>query len=504
MYFKKNVIPFILLFLAGSFLAFLLKDKPVGDFGNYYYGSRLISKGEPPLKLYQDTHWFNEQIKGYGETAYFENYAPVPPFSLVFYYAFIILESHWAKLVFNILSWLVFCFSFYRFIKFANLKQELTVVLIVLITMAVPIYNNFLQGQSYILITALLLEVFLMWQKGNFVLTGIFIALVLHLKLFPGFILLFFFFNKEYKLIVYSMVSFTLMLALTWLVTGWPVISNYTVNVMPRFFMNEIVDPFYYGHQSIDIFFKNMFVADGFGNPNPLIKAPLLYVICKSIALAVVIYLTSVASKVKPAQTAFGAFMLIAIMFGSYITSYSLVLLLPFLVVTFRFKRKVYIFLLLIIGLNIPLSALADTWLVIKYSRIILLTLAFVFLIVELKPKINYIYVSAIAALLCTLNFFNMQEPVEYLPGQERKGIPYEIELKGQDIIVYRCMGEKDYVDTLKLNTSISKADKVNFKNKTGTSAYCINDSLLIYLSDYKQGVGMNKVMIKPLGKEAL
>src|SRR5688572_25566477 len=101
---KLPIYFFILPLLLCTTLLFFTKDKPIGDFGNYYYGSKVWKEGKDASLLYSDAHWFNEQIRSYGEKDYFENYAPVPPISLIVYYPFTFFESHTAKIIFNLLG----------------------------------------------------------------------------------------------------------------------------------------------------------------------------------------------------------------------------------------------------------------------------------------------------------------------------------------------------------------------------------------------------------------
>src|SRR5262245_21921676 len=79
------------LFLAAGALFCLLAWKaPIGDFGNYYFGSRLRWQGTPAAGLY-DPCRFNALVRqepGMQDERFFLNYTPVPPFSLLFYAPF--------------------------------------------------------------------------------------------------------------------------------------------------------------------------------------------------------------------------------------------------------------------------------------------------------------------------------------------------------------------------------------------------------------------------------
>src|SRR4051812_43397553 len=114
---KRSLIGVCIIALVGLAFIFYAANKPIGDFGNYYYGSKLLADGKNIDSLYKDIHWFNEQIKAYGEKNYFENYIPVPPCNLLLYTPFTFFKAHTAKIIFNILSLLVLLVSLVRYLK---------------------------------------------------------------------------------------------------------------------------------------------------------------------------------------------------------------------------------------------------------------------------------------------------------------------------------------------------------------------------------------------------
>lgn len=130
----------------------------------------------------------------------------------------------------------------------------------------------------------------------------------------------------------------------------------------------------------------------------------------------------------------------------------------------------------------------------------------FVVLIIELKPKINYGLFSIILILLLSTNIFtNKRYPDNYFAGDNLKGIDYDFSILNNKIILKRCLGEIDIIDSIPLNFTVitqRQAQKWDFnklpmdvRGKQNISkAVILNDSLLLYLSDLQRGVGMTKL----------
>jgi len=507
--YTKNTFIFVAsLAIISAAIIFITSNKPIGDFGNYYYGSKLFAEGKNLDSLYQDIHWFNSQIKLYGEKDYFENYIPVPPANLLFYAPFTFLSSQSAKLIFNIFCLLILIVSLTRYLKLIpDLKFYYLFALPVILF---PLYTNFLQGQSYILILALLLEIYINYYKKQYYLIAVFIAMLFQIKLFPVFILGYFIFKKEYKIVLLSclmILLFTLLIAIT---VGKDLVVNYYSEIVPRLFKNEIVDPFYTGHQSINILLKKLFCLDELSNPSPIIDLPVAVVILESILVCAIIYIAFYIVKLKNTILSYSLFIFFGILAGKYITAYSLILLLPFAFSLFSFKRSgVYIVILFLIC-NIPLSYLENFSFPLKYIRILFMLILFCLIVSEIKPKINYKQSGIIFILVLSLTMFSSKKyPDNYFVSDNKKGIGYDFTIVKNKILLNKCLGSYNKTDSLLLNFNVTNlkeimpkdiykySEEVNGKQNI-KKAVILNDSLLLYLSDLQQGAGMNKLrMVK-------
>ncbi len=153
----------IYFFVIGCILIVLSSTNTIGDFGNYYYGSKLFYDSKFSILDYENIAHFNAQIKGYGETIFFENYTPVPPPTLLFYLPFLVFSSLKAKLAFNCISLLVFCFALQRFLTFLNYKNGLNYFIPIIF--AFTLYSNFNKDQTYLIVGALLIESYVRFEK---------------------------------------------------------------------------------------------------------------------------------------------------------------------------------------------------------------------------------------------------------------------------------------------------------------------------------------------------
>jgi len=481
--------------------------KPVGDFGNYYYGSKILLDGKIIGQLYTDTHWFNEQIKTYGEKDVFGNYIPVPPFSLVFYSPLTFFSANVAKLIFNLFSILLFGISLSRFLKtMPALSLYLPAAFAALFF---ALYRNFLEGQSYLIITACLLEVYLSYIKKRYFLIAFYISILFHLKLFPVFILGYFLFRKEYKVVLLSFLMMIVLGLLTFFVAGKDVVVNYYTDIVPRLFRNEIVDPFYYGHQGLNIFLNGLFNYDELSNPSPLFYSPLLVKILQGVVTGIVIYTSYLLVKKTNDFRMYAFFIFSGILISGYVTSYALLLLLPFAFTVFDYKKSVFIFILLLVSCNLPLASLADAPVFLKYSRIMMMFAVFIFALAELKPGYRILQLTFVCSCIVLTG---MITPVKaenfYYKGTGKYGIDYDFSFYGNKIILNTCFGSTDLSDTLEFVTEIKTLSSINviqaaekyrnfFKNKGNVKkAALVNDTTLLYLSDVNRGVGMSKLRI--------
>jgi hypothetical protein len=463
-------------------------------------------EGGNTVQLYSEgIHWFNEQVRTHGENIFFGNFAPVPPFSLLLYAPFTFLGSLTAKCVFNVLSLFILCLCFGRYLKLVGVNplQALTAIPLLLF----PLYQNMAQGQSYFLITAALFEVYVLYQQKRIYLLCFYIALLFHVKFFPAFILFFFFFKKEYKIVLISIAMIVLLGLITLLLVGKATLDCYLTDILPRLIKGEVVDPFYYGHQGLSIFLREIFSYDALMNPQPPISFSLLANVLEGLVAGLVIYLCSQLVRSGNPVLSYALTIFSGILISRYTTSYSLVMLFPLILTQFNFRRGIWLAFIFALALNLPLSLLEDAPLLLKYSRILLMFVAFYVIVREVKVHFHFVTCLAFCLVFILLNLFFASEPANnYFLKAGSRGVPYDFHFYENRVILRRCLGNTHETDTLDFPVKIQSVAGVDERfgksiypllpagRQNIVKAFVVNDSAVVYLSDLNQGPGMNKL----------
>jgi hypothetical protein len=318
-----------LFLLAGLCLIIFTQNYPVGDFGNYYYGSKLFIDSKFSLLDYQSISHFNQQICNYDESHFFENYTPIPPFSLIAYLPFAFLSCLKAKLIFNLIGLIFFCFSLQRLLSYCSIEGW-KAYLIPFIFLY-PLYNCIYQGQSYLIITAFLMESFLASENSKYWLSAFYLALCISLKLFPVFMIFYFVLKKEYRIALYSILLALILFLVTQIFIDTDIILYYVKEVVPRLLNNDIIGPYYHGNQSVYTFLLNLFSLDESQNSHPVINLPWLVPVIEGVAITFFL-IVLISFRKQSSILVFGFTIFCSILIGRYNTSYGMLILIPFLV----------------------------------------------------------------------------------------------------------------------------------------------------------------------------
>jgi hypothetical protein len=116
-----------------------------------------------------------------------------------------------------------------------------------------------------------------------------------------------------------------------------------------------------------------------------------------------------------------------------------------------------------------------------------------------LKPKTNYVAIILCGVVFVSFNLFNGKRgDNHYFITDNKPGVLYDINVHEKVVTVSRCMGEKDFTDTIPFPYSVTSArQEWPFNDRDAFRFYTINDSILLYLSDFQQGIGMNKLRME-------
>ncbi len=252
-----------LIVLVGLLSVFLSLSKPIGDYGNYYYGARIAMSGENVLTEVYDSRSFNTHVQEAGESNFFLNHCTVTPQTILFYVPFALIPGAiLSKSVFGIFSLFVFVFAF---IRFASRYFPDTDWRTYLLTIAglLTVHYNIQLGQSWLLVTALIMFAFLKSEESP-VLSGLCFAIAILLKLSPAFLLLIFVSRRQWKLLLATtafIALFTVVFGL-FFNSGFEALNEFYSHSLMRISGGYFSDPYSSSFQSFIVLLRKLMVHD--------------------------------------------------------------------------------------------------------------------------------------------------------------------------------------------------------------------------------------------------
>lgn len=190
---------------------------PIHDFANYYFGGYFLRQHTFTASTYFP-YLFNKEIISLGYPPSFAGFAPNTPFLAMFLYPFTFIQLASAKLAFNILSSILFVISIYRLACFYKINWVYLVAIPLIFF--VPIRNELLFGQVYLLLFFLLTEFWLAYEKNQQFKAALFLCFVIFLKVFPVLLVLIYLYKKQFRPLFYmlgiSILFFGISLFIHW------------------------------------------------------------------------------------------------------------------------------------------------------------------------------------------------------------------------------------------------------------------------------------------------
>jgi hypothetical protein len=493
------------------FMAYVVRTKAPGDYLNYYYGTKFFFQGISVYSIY-DAASFNTLIAAEGIEKAFSNYTPVPPFSLLFYYPFTGISFVWSKMIFNVVSIFLFMVSLYRLCVRQRIKPlHVSIVLGILIY---PIYNNLVQGQSYLLILSLLIEGYLFSLKGRTWISSLLFAIPIALKLFPVIILIWLYVTGRKKELWQTIIFTCLLLLVVLPFVGTSFWFSYHTSILTRLLSGEINDPFSVTFQSYSVLLKKAFVYDRMLNPSVLLHAQWLYILLNTLITAAFMQASVQlirACKSQPLQS-FGITFVCGLLISGYGTNYGLVLLLFIgLAILQSDKNKMdqYILLLLLLCIAFfQVGKFVQYPIFLQFGRLYLM-IAF-FILMTRKEHIVWFNRESLVILLLlflpvSLRCFQKQDESDYYLSREpslfittykqtAEGLMlYYIGADGSDSVVYRTIDQIHLSDQLYINHNqiFINGKRITSGNDLKRQPAFLNKNEIIYLSDQGRGPGL-------------
>ncbi len=418
-YFRK---PWQVTTFAGVLILLLCLQaqfKPLGDFGNYWYGSKFLTQGTFDLSIY-DPFTFNARIEGAGEKQVFLNYTPIPPATALIYTPFVIFEPALAKLIWNLSTSALFLWSLFRLFRFYRISFRW--VLLAVLVFFFPIKSNIDQGQTYLLLFFLLAEGWMAYEREQYWKAIFFWMPGIVLKIFPAFVLIYILLRRDFKTAAWLVASVLAFCGLTMLFIAPEIWKYYLTEVLMRIGDGAINDPYAHSYQSLQVLLKNIFIPDDLLNSDAPFDSSSAYLVIYAFMRGMVVFL--LITHLINQHTHLDKLVitvLAALLLTGYGSTYSLIFLMvifPAIISRGAFTRwNVMQLVLVVFACSIPVHLLTTAPLLWAFPR--LYALLFLFFVLTLHTNRIFPRPAWIMGLfVIVITFFTSLHVVKSQPGK--------------------------------------------------------------------------------------
>jgi hypothetical protein len=224
---------FVCVYQGPSFVKDLRPDRRVGvDFFQDWASAKNLTEG---LHIYENHNVTVERYLGHPPTVIDIAYNAHPPPSVFLALPFASLDYPDATLIWNILSLAAFCLSFCIVAHHLSLSLGIkaSVPFITLCLIFDPFRSQCSQGQLGFVILLLLIGSWSATKRGRPLGAGFLLGIAIAVKLFPAFLLLYYFIERRWKTLIAGVLSFILVSLLTLLSLGFETYRTYFDVVLP-------------------------------------------------------------------------------------------------------------------------------------------------------------------------------------------------------------------------------------------------------------------------------
>lgn len=497
--------------LIGISILFLIRAFSFSyhDFATYFYGGYFLRIGEFTTEIYELVP-FNLKIKSITSAQIFGNFTPNTPFLSIIFVPFSFFEIQTAKILFNSLSIIAFLFSLKRLLEYYKISNRY--IFLIPILFLVPLKNNLLFGQVYLISFFLLSEGFLAFKKGKIPLMAILWGIVIFLKVFPLVLFAFLFLKKEYKASIYLFISCSVLLIFSISINGLEVWKYFILEVMPKASNGEISGPYIPGYQSMLMLLKELFVYDSVENKTALIHS---YPIYNAVLTAFKLFILStgiiISIKSKSDLKTFSYWIIASIILTPTGSTYSGVLfifLFIHIITSVNYKTaKIVALILILLICNLPVNKFFNLPTLLTYPRLILNLMLYVLLFLSFikgKKQWSLILIPTVA-IATFIGLLAKSAPPDswYISNQpHRRLFDYTFKQNTLTYSYWNLNGKNVYNTKMKFNKIDSTSVKIienqlYYKKKKITNSKdnklkptLVNDSIIIYLTDRRRGIG--------------
>lgn len=293
------------------------------DFPNYYLAASIHRQGISLDRAYE-WRWFQRQ-KDYRQIDQtLVGFAPHPPMCAVPVLPLAGLPSLEAKRV-----WIVLNLGLLGLVVLILRRvTELAWRRIFLLTFLciLPLRENFLFGQYYVLILLLLCAAYYAACRGWRFTSGAVLAAAASLKIFPVFFLILFLRKRNWRAAAGLVGGGAVLAGISILIFGWSVHQVYLLEVLPRALHGDLVGPYVLQWNSFTALCHRWFLSEPELNPAPWMSSATAYSLAQALVATILLFsfLFSTGEEDAPNATAWewATFLPLLILLSSMPTAY--------------------------------------------------------------------------------------------------------------------------------------------------------------------------------------
>lgn len=519
----KTLLYFCPLLLVISYFFYQSLFFNLHDFSNSYFSARMIREGMSHSRLF-DIYEFNSYIWNLGYTDVLVDFYINSPFTISFFYPFSYIENPYiAKAIFNLIGIVLFIWSLNELIQ-KKFNRKYSILLLLPILFFVPIRNQILFGQSYFLVFSLIIFGFLSIENKRIGIGVSLLSIAVLLKVFPVFYGVTLLFYKDWKAILFGILSLLIIILISIYISDYSLWETYIMDIIPNAVQNNSTVDFRYNAQSFDVFLRTLFIDDAYYNPNALFNSERLYVLIKWIFKSVIIaFAIGLSFKNKSNLFKLLSIWIVALfLLQSRTATYAQILwIIPAICLLNQKistpKKAIFLFVLLIIC-NIPVYKLESLPLFIKFLRLWLtLLLAFLFYS-NFSVKLNLKWLVGVFIILTPLHLkvFENKNPInsEYVLAEKKYFLVYDFFEKEGNLMI-KSLGRNGEqivnanipVSSFNENILEIKGNQILLDEKVVLEDYSlkkkpvlVNNTMIYYLTDHHSRRGaytLKKIIIE-------
>ncbi|MBA3915370.1 MAG: DUF2029 domain-containing protein [Acidobacteriales bacterium] len=250
------------------------------DFPNYFLTAQLRVDHYSLYRAYEWT-WFQRQKDHAGLDVPLVGFMPNPPLCAAPMLVMAGLPALTAKRIWLLLNLALLAASLLLLSRLTS-RLKLRSIWLLAFLCVLPLRSNFLCGQYYVVLLFLICLAYWSHCRGHSVASGASVALAAAFKLFPGLILIYFVWKKNWRAVAGFMGGGCLAFAMSVACFGWELNRVLLTEVLPRAARGEIIDPFAPQWNSLVSLWHRLFLFEPQLNPMPWTNSPGLYALVQA------------------------------------------------------------------------------------------------------------------------------------------------------------------------------------------------------------------------------